>query len=84
MKLTNIKEKNSTFIISYQTKKNRRINLFKPNVFNVIYFICPPLHLGVVAIEKGAFGSPSTMVANLFHFSIYKVAKSIYSGLEST
>ena len=23
-----------------------------------------PLHLGVVAIEKGAFGSPSTMVAN--------------------
>ena len=24
----------------------------------------PPLHLGVVAIEKGAFVSPSTMVAN--------------------
>ena len=24
----------------------------------------PPLHLGVVAIEKGAFGSPSTKVAN--------------------
>ena len=24
----------------------------------------PPLHLDVVAIEKGAFGSPSTMVAN--------------------
>ena len=23
----------------------------------------PPLHLGVVAIEKGAFGSPSTEVA---------------------
>ena len=23
-----------------------------------------PLHLGVVGIEKGAFGSPSTMVAN--------------------
>ena len=23
-----------------------------------------PLHLGVVAIEKGAFGSPSTVVAN--------------------
>ena len=23
-----------------------------------------PLHLGVVAIEKGAFGSPSTMVPN--------------------
>ena len=25
---------------------------------------CPPLHLGVVAIEKGAFGLPSTKVAN--------------------
>ena len=25
----------------------------------------PPLHLGVVAIEKGAFGSLSTKVANL-------------------
>ena len=24
----------------------------------------PPLHFGVVAIEKGAFGSPSTKVAN--------------------
>ena len=24
----------------------------------------PPLHFGVVAIEKGAFWSPSTMVAN--------------------
>ena len=24
------------------------------------------LHLGIVAIEKGAFGSPSTTVANLF------------------
>ena len=30
----------------------------------------PPLHLGVVAIEKGAFGSPSTMVANFTYFSI--------------
>ena len=27
-----------------------------------------PLHLGVVAIEKGAFWSPSTTVANLFNF----------------
>ena len=25
---------------------------------------CPPLQLGVVAIEKGAFGSPSTKVTN--------------------
>ena len=26
--------------------------------------LCHPLHLGVVAIEKGASGSPSTTVAN--------------------
>ena len=26
----------------------------------------PPVHLGVVATEKGAFGSPSTKVANFF------------------
>ena len=25
----------------------------------------PPLHLDIVAIEKGAFGSPLTKVANL-------------------
>ena len=33
--------------------------------------IAPPLHLGVVAIEKGAVGSPSTKVTNftyLFSF----------------
>ena len=40
--------------------------------------LCYPLLLGVVAIEKGVFGSPSTMVAyfthlhkdiwNMFHF----------------
>ena len=30
---------------------------------------CPPLHLGVVAIEKGDFGSPLTKVTNnLFFF----------------
>ena len=29
-----------------------------------------PLHLGVVAMEKGAFGSPSTKVAN-FTYSLY-------------
>ena len=28
-----------------------------------------PLHLGVVAIEKVAFGSPSTMVANFTYFT---------------
>ena len=29
---------------------------------------CPPLHLSVVAIEKGAFGSPLTKVANFTYF----------------
>ena len=28
----------------------------------------PPLHLGVVTIEKGAFGSPSTKVSNFTYF----------------
>ena len=28
----------------------------------------PPLHLGVVAIKKGAFWSPSTTVANFTYF----------------
>ena len=32
----------------------------------------PPLHLGEVAIEKGAFGSPSTMVANFTYLQISK------------
>ena len=31
--------------------------------------VAPPLHIGVVAIEKGAFGLPSTMVAN-FYFTL--------------
>ena len=30
-----------------------------------------PLHLGVVAIEKGAFGSPSTAVANFIYLYTY-------------
>ena len=29
----------------------------------------PPLHFGVVAIEKGAFGLPSTMVANFTYLN---------------
>ena len=29
-----------------------------------------PLHLGVVAMEKGAFGSLSTMVANFYSFTL--------------
>ena len=32
----------------------------------------PPLHLGVIAIEKGAFGSPSTKVNNfMFKYSFF-------------
>ena len=31
----------------------------------------PPLHLGVVAIEKGPFGSPSTMVANFTYLESF-------------
>ena len=37
-----------------------------------------PLHLGVVAIEKGAFGSPSTMVTN---FTYYESKVLQYSGM---
>ena len=34
----------------------------------------PPLHLGVVAIEKGAFWSPSTTVANFTYIhSAFKI-----------
>ena len=32
--------------------------------------VAPSLHLGIVAIEKGAFGSPSTTVAN-FTFLLF-------------
>ena len=32
--------------------------------------VAPPLHLGVVAIEKGAFGLPSTMVANFTYLKV--------------
>ena len=31
-----------------------------------------PLHLGVVTIEKEAFGSPSTKVANYIRFRLFK------------
>ena len=36
--------------------------------------VAPPLQLGVVTIEKGAFGSPSTTVTN-FTFT-YNLSKS--------
>ena len=31
----------------------------------------PPRHLDVVAIEKGAFGSPSTKVANFTFYAVH-------------
>ena len=41
----------------------------------------PPLHLGVVAIKKGAFWSPSTTVANYFLHRSVGVGATIFSGL---
>ena len=40
----------------------------------------PPLHLGVVAIEKGAFGLPSTMVANYISNESPRNCKSCHDG----
>ena len=37
----------------------------------------PPLHLTIVAMEKGAFGSPSTKVTNLTFYMV----SSNYAGL---
>ena len=48
----------------------------------------PPQHLGVVAIQKGSFESPSTTVANftllicrLFIYRLYRLIIYIYIGL---
>ena len=48
--------------------------------------VTPSLHLGVVAIEKGAFGSPSTTVSNFtliiyiyIYIYIYKVRFKLHS-----
>ena len=38
-----------------------------------------PWHFGVVAIEKGAFGSPSTTVANFFFLYGFKYSYLIYT-----
>ena len=35
----------------------------------------PPQHLGVVAVEKGAFGSPSTKVAKFIYFLLIFVTE---------
>ena len=39
----------------------------------------PPLHLGVVAIEKGAFESPSTKVAYFTYLLGYLMPNSVYN-----
>ena len=44
------------------TTQHYKVKVKWSNPRNVVV---PPLHLGVVAIEKGAFESPSTMVANV-------------------
>ena len=38
-----------------------------------------PLHFGVVAIEKGAFWLPSTMIANFTYFTLGNFSHSLYS-----
>ena len=38
-----------------------------------------PLHFGVVAVEKGAFGLPSTTVANFTLLTIYVCILSLFS-----
>ena len=43
---------------------------------------CTPLHLGIVAIEKGAFGLPSTTVAN-FTYTLQQFGFSPSQGLLS-
>ncbi len=45
----------------------------------------PFLHLGVVPIEKGAFGSPLTTVANLTYFilAIGLISRVFANGLEN-
>ena len=45
----------------------------------------PPLHLGVVVIEKGTFGLPSTTVANLtFYMSAHWFAEIYGTTILST
>ena len=41
----------------------------------------PPLHFGVVAIEKGAFGSPSTTVAN-FTYMILRICVIVIDNIK--
>ena len=42
----------------------------------------PPLHLGVVAIEKGAFGLPSTKVINFTYYYIVVAWNDVWNLLD--
>ena len=42
-----------------------------------------PIHLGVIAIEKGGFGSPSTRVTN-FNFTLFFDSQGILSSAEKS
>ena len=53
-----------TFLLDIQQYKVR----IKGKVGQSWEGVAPFQHLGVVAIEKGAFGSPSTAVANFTYF----------------
>ena len=33
--------------------------------------VVTPIYLSVIPVEKGAFGSPSTMIGQLIYFTIY-------------
>ena len=53
-----------TSLLNTQHYKVRIKSKLEQSPYTSVYR--PPLHLGVVAIEKGTFGPPSTMVANLY------------------
>ena len=50
----------------------------KGKMYNPRNGVAPYLHLGVVAIEKGAFGSPSTKVTNFTLFTYTHTHTHIY------
>ena len=39
--------------------------------------VVPPTHIGVVSVEKGAFGSPSTTVTNFTYIYITLVMEDV-------
>ena len=45
--------------------------------------VAPSLHLGVVAIEKGAFGSPLTTVVNFTYLQLSEVCREMPTASSS-